>query len=77
MKLWSAAIGARHKITRRYAIKAGSIEADTLKQAQDAALQAAYHKYPPSIYEDQQANVQDVPEEMLERNRRQYSDLTA
>lgn len=67
MKLYTAAIGARHRITRRWVMKAGSIEAETLRAAQEAALTACYKKYPTSLYEDQQANVQDIPEPMLER----------
>lgn len=66
MPLFSAAIAARHRITRRYNIKAGSVIALTAKDAAELALEACEKQFPPGIYEDHQANVQAVPREMFD-----------
>jgi hypothetical protein len=67
MKLYTAAIAARHKLTRRYALKAGSVLAETQQQAEASALQSAEQKFPPGLYDDHQANVQVVPGRMIDQ----------
>jgi hypothetical protein len=67
MQLYTAAIAARHKVTRRYALKAGSVIAETQQEAEEYALQAAEQKFPPGLYDDHQANVQLVPGRMVDQ----------
>lgn len=70
MNIYTAAIAARHKLTRRYAIKAGSVLAENDRAAQELALKASLNTYAPSLYDDHQANVQRVPQTMLDDHAR-------
>lgn len=67
MKLFTAAIAAKHKLTGDVHLKAGCIEAETTAAAEKAAFNACATKFPPSLYTEHHVNVQDIPDQMLRK----------